>query len=123
MAIYSAAALAIGVDAMLRNAQVARNEVPELALPTAIVAPPAAIELCRSYCSLMCEAGFWRRAFLDHESALRWAAEHAQIREELLAQRRLTQTEADFLSGERAHRAPGSMAVNQKGLRAAARRG
>ena len=94
VAVYSGAAMAINADSMLRNAQVARIEAPEIALPTAIVASVEAFDMCRSYCALMCEAGFWRRAFLDYESALRWAAEYAQIREELLAQRRPAPTEA-----------------------------
>lgn len=93
VAVYSGAAMAITADSMLRNAQIARIEAPELAIPTAIVAPAEAFDMCRRYCALMCEAGFWRRAFLDYESALRWAAEYAQIREDLLAQRRPAPTE------------------------------
>ena len=88
VAVYSRAAMAINAESMLRNARIARLDAPEIALPTAIVAPPEAFELCRSYCALMCEAGFWRRAFVDYESALRWAGEYAAIRAELLAQRR-----------------------------------
>ena len=70
VAVYSGAALAITPESMLRNAKIARAEAPEIALPTAIVAPPEAFDMCRSYCALMCEAGFWRRAFLGYEEAL-----------------------------------------------------
>lgn len=113
VAIYTGAAMAINADSMLRNAQVARIEAPEIALPTAIVASPEAFEMCRSYCALMCEAGFWRRAFLDHESALRWAAEYAQIREELLAQRRPPPIEAGPSPEETTRRARRRVAVGR----------
>ncbi len=114
VAVYSGAAMAINAESMLRNAQVARIEAPEIALPTAIVAPVEAFEMCRSYCALMCAAGFWRRAFLDYESALRWAAEYAQIREELLAQRRPPPTEVGPSPEETARRVRRRVASDRK---------
>lgn len=118
VAVYSGAALAITPESMLRNAKIARAEAPEIALPTAIVAPPDAFDMCRRYCALMCEAGFWRRAFLSYEEALQWAAEYAAIREELLAQRRPPRIAADPLPEERARRAAPRAAVCRRPRRA-----
>lgn len=114
VAVYSRAAMAINPESMLRNAQIARAEAPEIALPTAIVAPPEAFEMCRSYCALMCEAGFWRRAFLGFEEALQWAAEYSAIRQELLAQRRPPPTAADPSLEETARRATPRRAVGRR---------
>ena len=84
---YSQAVLALEPQSMLDSARLVAIADPQIRLPTAIVAPPEAFEMCRSYCRLMSECGFWRRAFLDADEALRWAVEYAVLREELLAQR------------------------------------
>jgi hypothetical protein len=79
---YSAAAIAVNADQLLESAGRAQWSMASVARipPTALVVSGETLSMWRDYVACAMAAGVLKAVFLNHEDAVRWAAQQAAVR-------------------------------------------